>query len=154
MKFIRKEQLSKKEQQTLWNGIEDFTQPIVGDTGRHDLSFLLHDDSGEMIGGVQGNYDNFGWLWIDSLWVSKNVRGKGLGIQLLNKIETEAIEKGCTNAHLTSFSYQAANFYINQGYDIFGELKNYPQEHSRCWLKKSLIHPINNSTDNRKFGES
>lgn len=135
--IIRKDKLSDEEQHALWDGIEDFTQPIVGNTGRHDLAFLLQSNRGEILGGVQGNYDNFGWLWIDSLWVSKRVRGQGFGIQLLDKIEGAAVDNGCKNSHLTSFSYQAADFYIRQGYEIFGELENYTEEHSRCWLKKN-----------------
>ena len=137
--IIRKDKLSDEEQHALWDGIEAFIQPIVGDTGRHDVSFLLHNECGEILGGVQGNYDNFGWLWIDSLWVSKSARGQGFGIKLLNEIESVAVDNGCKNSHLTSFSYQAADFYIKQGYEIFGELENYPKEHSRCWLKKELV---------------
>ena len=56
------------------------------------------------MGGVQGNYDNFSWLWIDSLWVSESLRGQGFGIKLLNKIETIAMENGSKNSHLTIFS--------------------------------------------------
>jgi ribosomal protein S18 acetylase RimI-like enzyme len=138
LEIIRKDKLSEIEQHVLWDGIEDFTQTIVGATGRHELSFLLHNDKAEMVGAVQGNYDNFGWLWIDSLWVSKSVRRKGFGLKLLNKIEATAIENGCKHSHLTSFSYQAADFYIKQGYEIFGELENYSKNHSRYWLKKEL----------------
>jgi GNAT superfamily N-acetyltransferase len=139
LEIIRKDKLSQKEQHALWDGIEEFTQSIVGDTGRHELSFLLHHDNAEIVGGVQGNYDNFGWLWIDSLWVSKSVRGQGFGIQLLNKIEQIAVQNGCKYSHLTSFSYQAADFYIKQGYEVFGEIENYTKQHSRCWLKKELV---------------
>lgn len=135
---MRKDKLSDEEQHTLWNGIEEYTQKIVGDTGRHELAFLLHNENAEVIGGVQGNYDNFGWLWIDSLWVSKSLRGQGIGVRLLNEIESAAMENGCNNSHLTSFSYQAADFYTKQGYVIFGELENYSKEHSRFWLKKRL----------------
>jgi len=137
--IIRKDKLSDEELHVLWSGIEEFTQPIVGDTGRHVLSFLLHTESGKIHGGVQGNYDNFGWLWIDSLWVSKSARGQGFGIQLLKEIEGVAVDNGCKNSHLSSFSYQAVDFYIKQGYEVFGELENYHKEHSRCWLKKELI---------------
>lgn len=139
LKIIRKDKLSNEEQNTLWDGIESYTQAIVGDTGRHELSYLLHNDDGEMLGGIQGNYDNFSWLWIDSLWVSKDLRGQGYGIELLKKIEDEAIKNGCLNSHLTSFSYQAADFYIKQGYETFGELENYTQGKSRFWLKKRLL---------------
>lgn len=139
LNIIRKDKLSDEEQHALWDGIEGFTKKIVGDTGRHDLAFLLRNECDEVVGGVQGNYDNFGWLWVDSLWVSESFRGQGLGIQLLNKIESIAIEKGCKYSHLTSFSYQAADFYIKQGYEVFGELENYFKTHSRCWLKKELV---------------
>ena len=137
-KIIQKDKLTDKEQHILWDGIEDFTQKIVGDTGRNELCYLLHDEKGTMIGGIQGNYDNFGWLWIDSLWVSPAVRGSGYGIKLLEKIESEAHKNGAKNSHLTSFSYQASEFYKKQGYTVFGELENYCEGHSRFWLKKEL----------------
>jgi len=135
---MRKDKLTDHEQKALWDGIEDFTQAIVGDTGRFELSYLLRDDQGNVKGGIQGNYDNFGWLWIDSLWVCKTMRGLGHGIDLLKTIEGEAIKNGIKNSHLTSFSHQAANFYVKQGYEVFGELEDYPAGHSRCWLKKKL----------------
>jgi len=136
--IIQKNKLSDIEQNLLWDGIEQFTQAIVGETGRHELCYLVKDSQGAVIGGIQGNYDNFGWLWIDSLWVSTDARGQGLGIKLLDKIESEAITNGCKNAHLTSFTHQAVDFYIKQGYHTFGELEDYPKGHSRCWLKKAL----------------
>jgi GNAT superfamily N-acetyltransferase len=137
--IIQKDKLSDEDQNTLWDGIESFTQPIVGTTGRYELSFLLQCGDGEVAGGVQGNYDNFGWLWIDSLWVSESVRGRGYGVKLLNRIEGEAKKNGSKNSHLSSFSYQAADFYKKQGYTIFGELDDYPSKgHSRYWLKKKL----------------
>jgi len=136
--IVRKDKLTDQEQHTLWDGIEEFTQAIVGETGRHELSYLLRDEHGSVKGGVQGNYDNFGWLWIDSLWVCKTMRGLGHGIELLKTIEGEAKKNGITNSHLTSFSHQAAHFYVKQGYEVFGELEDYPTGHSRCWLKKTL----------------
>ena len=138
LRIIHKNKLSEKEQHTLWDGIENSTQAKVGDTGRHELVYLLYNENDEIMGGVQGNYDNFSWLWIDSLWVCERLRGQGFGIKLLNKIETVARKNGCKNSHLTSFSYQASDFYEKQGYEIFGEIKNYNKEHSRCWLKKQL----------------
>ncbi|QFU21897.1 GNAT family N-acetyltransferase [Shewanella eurypsychrophilus] len=132
--------LTDDEQQMLWDGIEQASRAKVGTTGRNELCFLLRDEQGKVLGGVQGNCDNFGWLWIDSLWVSESLRGKGLGQQLLQAIEGQSIELGCTHSHLTSFTYQAVDFYKQHGYSIFGELENYPQGHSRCWMKKVLVN--------------
>ncbi|PKG56271.1 N-acetyltransferase [Shewanella sp. Choline-02u-19] len=135
----RKDKLSQQEQSTIWDGIEGFSQTQVPATGRYELAFLLRDSDGLLLGGVQGNYDNFGWLWIDSLWVSAALRGQGYGIRLLNEIESEARINGCKNSHLTSFSYQAVDFYKQQGYRVFGELEDYLPGHSRCWLRKNLV---------------
>jgi GNAT superfamily N-acetyltransferase len=134
----RKDKLSQQEQTAIWDGIEGFSQTKVPATGRNELAFLLRDSDGLLLGGVQGNYDNFGWLWIDSLWVAAALRGQGYGIRLLNKIEGEARINDCQNSHLTSFSYQAVDFYKKHGYHVFGELEDYLPGHSRCWLRKSL----------------
>jgi len=135
----RKDKLSQQEQNTIWDGIEAFSQTKVPATGRQELAFVLRDREGLLIGGVIGNYENSGWLWIDSLWVSADLRGQGYGIRLLDKIETEARFNGCEHSHLTSFSYQAVDFYKRQGYRVFGELEDYLPGHSRCWLRKNLV---------------
>ncbi len=137
--IIFQEKLADHELQILWDGIESDAQSKVGATGRHELAYLLRNAEGSIIGGVQGNYDNFGWLWIDSLWVSDKIRGSGFGVQLLDQIEREAIKNGCAHAHLTSFTYQAVEFYKKQGYTVFGELEDYLVGHSRCWLRKKLV---------------
>ncbi|WP_076408277.1 N-acetyltransferase [Shewanella sp. UCD-KL12] len=134
-----KQTLTHDEQQVLWSGIEQATSSSVGHTGRNELCFLLRDQHGVVIAGVQGNCDNWGWLWIDSLWVCGSLRGQGMGKQLLQTIEKRAISHGCTHSHLTSFTFQAVDFYLRHGYSIFGELPDYPPGHSRCWLKKALV---------------
>ncbi len=106
-RITRKDKLSELEQATIWDGIETFSQTKVAATGRHELAFVLRNPNGELLGGVIGNYDNFGWLWIDSFWVSETLRGQGYGTKLINQIEQEARKNGCEHSHLTSFSYQA-----------------------------------------------
>ena len=133
------ETLTHDEQQILWDGIETAISTKVGKTGRYELCFLLRDEQGEILGGVQGNCDNWGWLWIDSLWVSESLRGQGFGKKLLETIEDKAIALECTHSHLTSFTFQAVDFYKGLGYAVFGELADYPKGHSRCWLKKELV---------------
>ncbi|QQX78630.1 GNAT family N-acetyltransferase [Shewanella sp. KX20019] len=135
----RKDKLSLQEQNVIWDGIEAFSQTKVPATGRQELAFVLRDNEGQLLGGVIGNYENSGWLWIDSLWVSADLRGQGYGIRLLDKIEAEARLNGCEHSHLTSFSYQAVEFYKRKGYRVFGEIEDYLPGHSRCWLRKNLV---------------
>ncbi|MGN0144593.1 MAG: GNAT family N-acetyltransferase, partial [Clostridium sp.] len=75
-------------------------------------------------------------LYIDVLWVSEEYRKHGLGSRLLNEIESIATEKGCHLIHLDTFDFQAKDFYIKHGYEVFGVLDECPEGHKRYFLKK------------------
>ena len=129
---------SDEDLQALQKGIEAFTENHIGEDDRRELAFFLKDDQGTVFGGVKGSYGNYGWLWIDTLWVSEELRGKGYGTKLMTRIENEAMSNGCTNAYLNSFSFQAVEFYKKIGYSVFGEMKDFPVGHSVNSLSKQL----------------
>jgi GNAT superfamily N-acetyltransferase len=121
------------------DGYDSYTASQIGDEGRQDLAFFLRDAEGRVVGGIKGLYSNYGWLWLDTLFVSESVRGQGYGSKLIKHIEDEARNNGCKYAYLNSFSFQAVEFYKKQGYKVFGELKDFPEGHSVCCLSKSLV---------------
>lgn len=63
-------------------------------------------------------------LYIDILWVNENYRHQGLGSKLLEYVEDTAKAKGCYLIHLDTFDFQAKDFYLKHGYEIFGTLKD------------------------------
>jgi GNAT superfamily N-acetyltransferase len=75
---------------------------------------------------------------VDLLWVKAELRGRGYGRQLLARAEEEARTRGAKNIYLDTFSFQSPDFYKKQGYEIFGELDDYPAGHQRFFLKKHL----------------
>ena len=77
-------------------------------------------------------------VYVDILWVDEQYRKHGLGTQLLNEIEKIAIEEKCRLIHLDTFDFQAKDFYIKQGYEVFGVLEDCPAKHCRYYLKKKL----------------
>jgi GNAT superfamily N-acetyltransferase len=91
-----------------------------------------------LVGGAVGTI-NWYWLHISLLWVAESRRHAGLGSQLMAAIEQAGIERGCTRAHLDTFSYQARPFYEQQGYRVFGVLEDYPTGHQRFFLEKVLV---------------
>ncbi|MBT3275665.1 MAG: GNAT family N-acetyltransferase [Spirochaetales bacterium] len=125
------------------DGYDRYTASQIGDEGRQETAFFLRDENDLVVGGIKGSYTNYGWLWIDLLFVSESVRGIGYGSKLIRHIEDEARNNGCKYAYLNSFSFQAVNFYKKQGYKVFGELSDFPEGHSVCCMSKSLIE--NNS---------
>jgi N-acetylglutamate synthase-like GNAT family acetyltransferase len=72
------------------------------------------------------------------MWVQEDLRGNGFGEELLKAVEKEAKEKGAKFAFLDTFSFQAPGFYQKFGYQVFGELPDFPPGHQRFYLTKEL----------------
>lgn len=47
-----------------------------------------------------------------------------------------ASDRGCTRAHVDTFSYQAKPFYERHGYEVFAVLDDDPPGHERIFLRK------------------
>jgi ribosomal protein S18 acetylase RimI-like enzyme len=69
--------------------------------------------------------------------VHDDLRGQGIGRDLMARAEQRAIALGCHSAWLDTFSFQAPRFYQKLGYEVFGVL-DYPPKHKRFFLQKRL----------------
>lgn len=98
----------------------------------------IKDENGEVIAGINCIYYSWKCLFIDVLWIKEEYRNQGFGSQLLLEIEQLAKDSGCHLIHLDTFDFQAKDFYLKQGYEIFGVLDECPLEHKRYYLKKLL----------------
>ena len=83
-----------------------------------ELTVRVEQDD-ELVAGVSG------WTWghaagIGMTWVREDQRGTGVGASLLAAFEREAAARGCTHVFVTSFTFQAPEFYQRLGYqEIF-----------------------------------
>lgn len=102
-----------------------------------DVTLLLRDEAGAIRGGLLGE-SYWGWLHVSILVVAQELRGGGWGARLLAAAEAEALRRGCHAVHLDTFSFQALPFYNGHGYEVFGELSDYPPGHTRYFLRKKL----------------
>ena len=121
----------------LADGLNEHALPHTGVAGFKPLGILLRDDRGALVGGAYG-YVNWNWLFINLVWLSESARGGGHGRRVMLALEQAARERGCTHAHLDTFSFQARPFYEKLGYEVFSTLDDYPLGHQRCFLKKAL----------------
>jgi GNAT superfamily N-acetyltransferase len=128
-------------EQSAWGiigrGVGNYNKQQVGDNEFQRLCFVLHAPDQAIVGGVMGE-TYWGWLYIDLLWVKDELRGRGYGHRLLTLAEQEARQRGAKNAYLDTFSFQALDFYKQHGYQIFGELQDFPPGHQRYFLTKQL----------------
>lgn len=101
------------------------------------LALLVRDDEGQCQGGLWGQLSQ-GWLCVDLLGLTPEARAHGTGRRLMALAEDWALAKGCLGVYLDTFSFQARPFYEKLGYQLFGQIDTYPDQHSRFFLSKRI----------------
>jgi GNAT superfamily N-acetyltransferase len=109
----------------------------IGPSDYLPLIVPLRDQSGQVHGGLWGHTAH-GWLFVQYLVVVQELRGVGLGTQLMFAAEREAFRRGCHSAWLDTMEFQAKPFYEKLGYVLFGELRDYPPPFGRYFFHKRL----------------
>lgn len=102
------------------------------------INIIVSDNNKNWIGGLNADV-YWDWMEINDFWFHESYRGKGIGGQLLDKAEKVAREKGAKKALLTTFEFQARSFYENKGYQVVGEVKDYPPGSSYYTMVKILV---------------
>lgn len=102
------------------------------------VQIFIRDRENRVVGGVIGHVFG-GWLYVSLLWVGESLRNRGNGTRLLKMIENEAVKLGCKYAHLDTYSFEARPFYERHGYTLFATLDDYPEGHSKYFLRKTLL---------------
>jgi GNAT superfamily N-acetyltransferase len=92
-----------------------FNTEATGVSDRGAFSVKVTDDAGELVGGLAA------WTWgglcgVELLWVREDSREDGWGSRLLQAAEAEARRRGCGRVAVSSFTFQAPDFYRRRGY--------------------------------------
>ncbi|AUM96111.1 MULTISPECIES: GNAT family N-acetyltransferase [Clostridium] len=114
------------------------SKPLSQEKPFISINRCIKDENGEIIGGILACLALWHILSIDTLWVKKEFRNQGVAKQLLSLVETEARNMGCHIVYLSTYDFQAKDFYLKNGYEIFGVLEDCPKEHKIYHLSKRL----------------
>jgi GNAT superfamily N-acetyltransferase len=125
-------------EEVLVAGFEGFNKPFVGPHGYKPLRLMVFREGEDApCGGIQAHC-YAAWLHILMVYLPEDLRGGGLGAQLLLRMEEEARARSCIGVYLDTLSWQARPFYEKQGYSLFGTLADCPPGHARFFLMKRL----------------
>ena len=119
---------------------DQINQHNINETGFADyqpLAVFVRDAENRPIAGISG-YTWGGCCEILFLWVHPDYQKMGYGRKLLQTAETEAIKRACQLVVLSSYSFQAPDFYQKLGYTINGVYEGCPPGHRLYHLQKRL----------------
>lgn len=130
---------SKEERDIINQKINDFNIAQTKCNNHEiEMSYVIKSE-GCVIAGIES------WLYFDEvlyisvIFVEEEYRHQRLGSYLLSKVEHEAKSRGAKLIHLDTFDFQAREFYLKHGYELFGILDDCPPGHQRYYLKKIIL---------------
>ena len=129
--------VEKPEWGIIGPAISNYNKQQAGEDKAQTLCFVLRAPDAEIVGGVIGA-TYWDWLHVDLMWIKEEFRGRGYGHRLLTLAEHKARQRGAKNAYLDTFSFQAPEFYEKLGYEVFGELPDFPAGQQRFFMRKTL----------------
>ncbi|EIF8387157.1 GNAT family N-acetyltransferase [Listeria monocytogenes] len=89
------------------------------------IGYAALNEYGEIVGGVTAKI-SYGELHVSLLSVDQNTQGSGVGLELMAQIERYGRANNCHHISLTTFSYQAPEFYKKCGFTELGRVKDFP----------------------------
>lgn len=134
-------QSSKQEIEWVESEINRLNQTLLAMPGEPEslLNYCIKEND-EVIAGINACFYFGEFLWISVLFVKEAYRGKGLGSMLMSKVEEVAKEKGAKISHLHAFEFNhVTDFYLQQGYEVYGVLDDCPAKYKHYFFKKRLI---------------
>ena len=134
---IRLENIESQKSQVIGDLIRSYNRSKRETAESEPLNLYAEDDSGELMAGLV--VETFGnWLEIENLFVKEDLRGQGIGSQLLQQAESEAKKRNCRYVFVNTYQFQAPAFYQKHGYKEVFTLKDYPYDGQRHYYQKEL----------------
>ena len=134
---IQLENTESQKAQKIGNLIRTYNRSKREAVESEPLNLYIEDENGQLMAGLVA--ETFGnWLEIEYLFVKEDLRGQGIGSQLLHQAESEAKMRNCRFAFVNTYQFQAPAFYQKYGYKEVFTLKDYPYTGQRYYYQKDL----------------
>ena len=134
---IRLENTESQKAQEIGNLIRSYNRSKREAAESEPLNLYVEDEHGQLLAGLVA--ETFGnWLEIEYLFVKEELRGQGIGSQLLQQVESEAKKRNCRYVFVNTYQFQAPAFYQKHGYQEVFTLKDYPCTGQRHYYQKDL----------------
>jgi len=106
-------------------GLDSDNAATSGVADQRSFFVRIGDEDGQLVAGLAG------WTWgpcagISLVWVREDSRRTGCGAQLLAAAEDLVRGRGCNRVFVSSFTFQAPQFYERHGFVECARVEDYP----------------------------
>ena len=137
MKIIKKSEPEEQVGNFINEAFIDYAKSSELDLNYEEYWFVAEDTNGNIIGSITGRA-YYNEVHIGDLIVDKACRGNGLGSRLVSTVEDDYRKKGYAFVTLTTFGFQAPEFYRKLGYRIEFVRQNENPDLNKYFFRKDL----------------
>jgi len=117
MKIVKKTEEEDRVGKFVNEAFTDYAINSQVDLNFEEYWFVAEDESGEIVGTITGRA-YYNEVHIGDLIIDKRFRGQDIGTKLVKAVEEEYQNKGFDKITLTTFGFQAPEFYKKLGYSL------------------------------------
>jgi GNAT superfamily N-acetyltransferase len=118
------------------DGVFSFGRKLAADGNASPLACFVRAE-GMLVAGAVGRTE-YERLFISSLWVTEERRCQGLGREVLERLEREAVHLGCNSAMIETLNDRVAGLYSRHGYRTLAVVYEYVGPFNRHIMLKAL----------------
>ena len=137
MKIIKKAEAEETVGKFIDDAFTEYAKINNVDLNYEEYWFVAEDDNSRIIGSITGRA-YYNEVHIGDLIIDKNHRGQGIGTKLVIAVEDEYRNKGFEKITLTTFGFQAPEFYKKLGYTLEFVREDKNDKLSKYFYCKSL----------------
>ena len=102
----------------------------------NDFCFVAKDDDKVM--GILVGHSYYNEVHVTDLIVIEEYRSKGIGTELIRRVEQEFTGRNFENINLTTFAFQAPEFYKKMGFEVEHVRKSSDEKLTKYFLIKHI----------------
>jgi ribosomal protein S18 acetylase RimI-like enzyme len=129
---------SKNDESVISDGVFDHGRSLASGGNAQALACFVRQDGTVVAGGL--GRTEYGRLFITSVWVVDQLRGQGIGSEVITRMEREAITRGCHDALIETLIEANVRLYERLGYKSVARIPTYVGDFTRSIMVKPLMN--------------
>ena len=131
---------SGDDESAVSEGVFRFGRALAADGRALPLACFARDGETLVAGGI--GRTEYGRLFVTYLWVAEHLRCRGLGTEVLRRMEAAALARGCVDSLIETLNDRIAGHYERLGYKPVATVEAYVGPFSKHILVKSLVAAV------------